>query len=584
MESIKIIINKWKDGTLRDIWEEWCWIYSYAKRYKKEIVFYIVLGLFGTVMGLGLSVVSKYMIDIVTGYDTSSLWLMIVATLGLNIFSLVFGSLNSRISLKINIRIQNDIQADIFDKIINVNWLDISKFHSGDILNRFSSDASTVAGSAIGWFPTVVTNVFSFVGAFALIMYYDPIMAAIALGSSPVLLLTSKYLMGRMRKYNEKLKIMNSEFLAFEGETFNNIDSVKSFDLVPLFSRKLRDFQKRYKDISLELNTFSIKTNIWMTIIGNLVSYACFGWGIYQLWTGRITYGTMTLFLNQAGKLSSAFSALVGVVPSTISSTMSARRIMDIVELPKEVREKEDTTYLQEVADKGFGIKLEDVFFAYVEDKQVLTSSSLIARPNEIVALVGPSGEGKTTLIRMFLGLIVPNDGTAMLVDCNGNEIALGAATRRFFAYVPQGNSIFSGSIAENLRMVKEDATDEELIEALKIACAYDFVMALPEGIYGKLGEKGRGLSEGQAQRIAIARAVLCDAPVLLLDEATSALDVATERKVLKNIIQQRPNKTCIVTTHRPSVLNMCQRVYRVMDTKITQLDEEESSRMAMDF
>ena len=584
MESIKIIINKWKDGTLRDIWEEWCWIYSYAKRYKKEIVFYIVLGLFGTVMGLGLSVVSKYMIDIVTGYDTSSLWLMIVATLVLNIFSLVFGSLNSRISLKINIRIQNDIQADIFDKIINVNWLDISKFHSGDILNRFSSDASTVAGSAIGWFPTVVTNVFSFVGAFALIMYYDPIMAAIALGSSPVLLLTSKYLMGRMRKYNEKLKIMNSEFLAFEGETFNNIDSVKSFDLVPLFSRKLRDFQKRYKDISLELNTFSIKTNIWMTIIGNLVSYACFGWGIYQLWTGRITYGTMTLFLNQAGKLSSAFSALVGVVPSTISSTMSARRIMDIVELPKEVREKEDTTYLQEVADKGFGIKLEDVFFAYVEDKQVLTSSSLIARPNEIVALVGPSGEGKTTLIRMFLGLIVPNDGTAMLVDCNGNEIALGAATRRFFAYVPQGNSIFSGSIAENLRMVKEDATDEELIEALKIACAYDFVMALPEGIYGKLGEKGRGLSEGQAQRIAIARAVLCDAPVLLLDEATSALDVATERKVLKNIIQQRPNKTCIVTTHRPSVLNMCQRVYRVMDTKITQLDEEESSRMAMDF
>ena len=334
----------------------------------------------------------------------------------------------------------------------------------------------------------------------------------------------------------------------------------------------------------MELNTFSIKTNIWMTIIGNLVSYACFGWGIYQLWTGRITYGTMTLFLNQAGKLSSAFSALVGVVPSTISSTMSARRIMDIVELPKEVREKEDTTYLQEVADKGFGIKLEDVFFAYVEDKQVLTSSSLIARPNEIVALVGPSGEGKTTLIRMFLGLIVPNDGTAMLVDCNGNEIALGAATRRFFAYVPQGNSIFSGSIAENLRMVKEDATDEELIEALKIACAYDFVMALPEGIYGKLGEKGRGLSEGQAQRIAIARAVLCDAPVLLLDEATSALDVATERKVLKNIIQQRPNKTCIVTTHRPSVLNMCQRVYRVMDTKITQLDEEESSRMAMDF
>ena len=166
-----------------------------------------------------------------------------------------------------------------------------------------------------------------------------------------------------------------------------------------------------------------------------------------------------------------------------------------------------------------------------------------------------------------------------MMLDADGNEIKLGADTRRFFAYVPQGNSIFSGTIAENLRMVKSDVTDEEII-----ACAYDFVMKLPQGINSVLGERGRGLSEGQAQRIAIARAVICDAPVLLLDEATSALDVATEREVLRNIIKQRPNKTCIVTTHRPSVLNMCQRVYRVLDTRITELSEEESSKMAIDF
>ena len=152
------------------------------------------------------------------------------------------------------------------------------------------------------------------------------------------------------------------------------------------------------------------------------------------------------------------------------------------------------------------------------------------------------------------------------------------------FPYVRQGDAILYGTVAENLRMVREDATDEDIIEALKLACAWDFVSKLPDGINSKVGERGRGFSEGQAQRIAIARAILRDAPILLLDEATSALDVATERQVLRNIIRQRPNKTCIVTTHRPTVLNLCQRVYRVMDTRVTELSEEESSRMSMDF
>ena len=188
------------------------------------------------------------------------------------------------------------------------------------------------------------------------------------------------------------------------------------------------------------------------------------------------------------------------------------------------------------------------------------------------MALVGPSGEGKTTMIRLILGLIRPEKGEAYLKASNGKQVEMNADTRHLFAYVPQGNTILSGTIAENLRMVKQDATDEEMIEALKISCAWDFVKEMDETIYTKIGERGRGFSEGQAQRIAIARAVLRDAPV------------TTERKVLRNIIQQRPNKTCIVTTHRPSVLNMCQRVYRVMETQVTELSEEESSKMAMDF
>ena len=239
---------------------------------------------------------------------------------------------------------------------------------------------------------------------------------------------------------------------------------------------------------------------------------------------------------------------------------------------------------LEEIKKNGFSIQLKDVFFSYVENKQVLASSSLKAKAGEIVALVGPSGEGKTTMIRLFLGLITPNQGEAVLQDYDGHEYPLSASTRHLFAYVPQGNTIFSGTIADNLKMAKEDATDEEIIEALKSACAWEFVSRLDEGIYSEIGTRGRGLSEGQAQRIAIARAILKDAPILLLDEATSALDIETERKVLHNIVVAHPNKTCIVTTHRPSVLNMCQRVYRVMDTKLTQLTQEESAKMAIDF
>ena len=227
---------------------------------------------------------------------------------------------------------------------------------------------------------------------------------------------------------------------------------------------------------------------------------------------------------------------------------------------------------------------MQNVNFSYVDGAKVITDSAFKASPGEIVALVGPSGEGKTTMIRLILGLIRPQEGEVDMVASNGSRIRMNAETRHLFAYVPQGNTIISGTIAENMRLVKEDATDEEIVEALKIACAWDFVEKLPDTINANLGERGRGLSEGQAQRIAIARAVLRDAPILLLDEATSALDVTTERTVLRNIVKQHPNKTCIVTTHRPSVLNLCQRVYRVMETKVTELSEEESSRMAMDF
>ena len=317
--------------------------------------------------------------------------------------------------------------------------------------------------------------------------------------------------------------------------------------------------------------------------MGSIVQFAAFGYCLFRLWTNGITYGTMTLFLQQKSKLSSAFSSVVSIIPSFLNSSVSAHRIREIVQLPREVHIPESSK-MDEFIKDGFTVKMENTNFAYKEGTQVITNSDFIARPGEIVALVGPSGEGKTTMIRLILGLVRPQSGDVTLCSASGESVPMNTETRHLFAYVPQGNTILTGTIAENMRMVKEDATDEEIIEALKVACAWDFVEKLPNTINSNVGERGRGLSEGQAQRIAIARAILRDAPILLLDEATSALDVTTERTVLRNIVQQHPNKTCIVTTHRPSVLNLCQRVYRVMQTKVTQLSEEESSRMAIDF
>ena len=582
-ESLEILIRRFKDGTFSEIIDDWKWIFSYSVRYKWAIVFYTLLGILSTSFGLVSSVAGKYLIDIITGYQTSKLAILLVIMVGSTVFSLMFSSLISRISAKLSIKINNDIQADIFDKIVDAEWMAINRYSNGDVLNRFNGDIGTVSNNAISWLPTIVIAIYNFAATFFVLLHYDWVMAVIALASAPFLLFMSQFMIQRQREYSKKAREMSSKMMTFEVETFYNFDTIKSFGIASHYSKKLRWWQEKFKIVNLDYNLFSIKTNIVLSILGAGVQFAAFGYCLFRLWTHDITYGTMTLFLQQRSSLSSAFDSVVSIIPSFLNSCVSAPRIRELVELPKETH-IEASHELKALAEDGFQICMENVSFNYSEDKKVIKDSNFFAAPGEIVALVGPSGEGKTTMIRLILGLIRPQMGQALIKASNGRSVLLNVETRQFFAYVPQGNTILAGTIAENLRMVKENASDEEVEEALKVACAWDFVEKMPHGINTALGERGRGLSEGQAQRIAIARAVLRDAPILLLDEATSALDVTTERRVLKNIITQRPNKTCIVTTHRPSVLNLCKRVYRVVDTKVTELSEEESSKMAIDF
>ncbi len=562
INSLQTLIDKWHDGTFRDFFDDWKWIFSFSKKYKWVIIFYTLLGLVGSTLSLAASWISKILINIVVGKQIDHLWVLIVATVCSTVFSLIVSSVLSRLGLKISIYVNNDIQSTIFNKIIDAEWKELNKYPNGDLLNRFGNDTGTVANNAIGWIPNLIITLYSFGTTFLLLFKTDPNMAWIALGSAPVLLIMSRFIMRKMREYKKRVLELNSQMMSFEVDTFYNFDMIKSFGVAGSTEKKLKWWQGKYKEYHLDYNKFEIKANIGVSLLQTAVAMLAFGYCLWRLWTGQIQYGDMTFFLQQRSALTTRFNSLVGTVPGMVSSAISAHRIRELCDLPKEQHDAKALEAISGQAEDGLTVKMSDVTFAYNETKAVYEHGSFVANPGEIVAVLGPSGEGKTTMLRLLLGLIHPSDGTVTISDKDGNVVNMNADLRCMFSYVPQGNSIMAGTIAENMRLVKENATDEEIIEALKTACAWEFIASHPDGIYGKIGERGQGLSEGQAQRIAIARAVLRDAPIILLDEATSALDNETEKRVLENIIYRSPNKTCIVSTHRRSILRHCKRVY----------------------
>ncbi|SDB12262.1 ABC transporter ATP-binding protein [Eubacterium oxidoreducens] len=574
-QAVKFLFEKFGDGTYTEFIDDWKWIFSYSKKYKWIIVFYTLLGLSGSTLSLVAAVIGQKLIDIITGYQYSKLWLLILAMVASTLFSMISDSILGRFNLKISIYVNNDIQAEIFNKIIDSDWQKLTEYQNGDLLNRFNSDVGTIAGNAVSWVPNVIIAIYTFVATFVVLLSYDPVMAIFAFATSPVLLLVSRRVMRKSREYQKRVMEMNSGMMSFETETFYNFDSIKSFGVTNHYENELRGWQQKYKDYNLEYNLYTIKLNLGLSSLSTSVSMIAFLYCLFRMWERVITYGEMSVILSQSGKLASSFSSIIGIFPSMISSAVSAHRIREIVDLPKEVHDPESAEKLRPLAKDGFTVRMKTVDFSYVEDNQIITGLDFVAQPNEIVALIGPSGQGKTTMLRLILGLIHPQEGEALIEASDGSAYPMNADLREFFSYVPQGNTMLAGTVAENLRVVKNDATDEEIVEALKIACAWDYVETLPDGINGKLGERGRGLSEGQVQRIAIARAVLRDAPILLLDEATSALDEETEAQVLSNIIKQRPNKTCIVSTHRPSVLSMCQRIYRINEAVLEEVPYE---------
>ena len=488
MSLIRKLRDRLQGATLHDLWVETRWVLHHSKRYRRSIAAYVLLGIASIALSLLSSLSSRELINAIVylqGGGRRVLFCGVTVVL-LAGSTIVLNALVSRFSAKINLRIGNELRAEVFGMFLNTDWESLQQFHSGDLLSRINTDVSNVAGRVLGWIPSLILRLTQFLASLAVILVYDPTMAVLALLSAPVTLLLSRPLVGKMRSFNRDMRAVGSEMTAFQEETLQNIPAIEA--------------------------------------------------------------------------------------------SVSARRIMSVLELPRERLDHPERA--QRLVREGvpLALSLQGLEFSYQGRAPVLKQLDLQVQPHEMIAIVGPSGSGKTTLFRLLLGLLHPTGGSAVLTG-GGEALDVSPSTRCCFAYVPQDNVIFSGTVAETLRLVRPDAPEEALWAALRAACAEDFVRSLPGGLDCPLRERGGSLSEGQNQRLAIARAILADAPILLLDEVTSALDLETEQRVLENIAAL-PGKTCILSTHRPSVLSLCSRVYRLHNAALELLPESEWRRL----
>ncbi len=590
-EKIQFYMNRIRAGRIQEMWLQTKWIYQYVRHYRMAMIFYTVLGMTGTVISLSASMVSKDLVDIITGHETGAVVQTFAIMIGLNIGTTLMNQISGYASGWISMKVDTEIKADIFAKILVTDWESLTNYHTGDLLTRWGGDASNISSGVLSFIPNLIVYIFRFISAFAVVAYYDITFAFFAFLGMPVSLILSKTLMKRMVNNNKRSAAMGARMSGFNQEAFSNIQTIKAFDLVRLYVEKLKRLQREYITMRLDFQKMSMGTSLLLSIVSMLVSYSAYGWGIYRVWSGAITYGTMTMFLGLSSTLTGTLHNLTSLVPTVINLTTSAGRLMDIVEMPREdySNDQEVQSFWERNREQGISLRMENISYAYKTGNLVFEGACIEVNPKEIIALVGPSGEGKTTMLRLILSLMTSQNGTAYLIggaEVSGtdNSVPLTPSTRKLFSYVPQGNTMFSGTIAENMRNVRPEATDGEIIEALKEACAWEFVEKLPEGIHSQIKERGGGFSEGQAQRLSIARALLRQSPILLLDEATSALDVATERKVLHNIMSSERPRTCIVTTHRPTVLSACTRVYAIRNKKCVVMKEEEIDELVRDF
>lgn len=555
---MKRIIHKLKNYQIKSDYVKW--LIKYSTPYLPQIFLVFAISVGSSLISAELAIVSKNIIDSATGGNL--VVKAIVIYMVLTLVTLLLSAINSLISIVLDEKFSFGIRKNLYEKIIESSWTDIKKYHTGDLMTRLTSDAGNISNGIIYTIPNILKLVIELLIMFCLLYYYEPALAVMSLLIAPVAALTCFVLGRKLKKLQVKVLESEASYRSFLQESISNLLIVKAFCNEKKSIDKLTNLrEERFYWVRKKANMGIVSSNI-MSLSFQIGYIAALSVGAVKVADGSITYGTMALFLTMVGRVQSPIMQLAEQVPKIVSIFASAGRVM---ELQKIARENYDT---HEMKEEHIGVSVNNLTFGYTEREKVLENISLDIKPGEFVAIIGESGIGKTTLIRLMMAFM-EGEGTIEFTNHLNEHTLAGAGARSFMSYVPQGNTLFSGTIKENVRMGKEEATDEEIEEALKMAAAYEFVQELPNGVNTVIGERGHGISEGQAQRVAIARALIKKAPFLILDEATSSLDEKTELEVLEGIKNLTPRPTCILITHRRSVLEYCDRELKIENKKV---------------
>ncbi len=543
------------------------WIYQRIKRYFPLIIAVSAVTALGACAGVGIALVTKRIFDIATRDSEGSL-----AAAGLMLFAVIaaqvlLSAVQSFMTAFAGGRLTVSLRNYLFAAVCNKKYEGLSAYHSGDLLNRFTSDTEVVVSSAVSIIPSVTSMVTKIAAGIGAMLMLNPYLAGIIL-----LLGISVPAIGRV--INKRYKSLHKDCQKTEGKTrsflqecFENIVVIKTFVSEAPFLSRLGLYMDENFRAKMKRTGVSVLAHICLYSFFTVGYYAVLVWGAGGIAAGTLTYGTLMAFLQLISQLRAPLQNVSGIMPKYYAALASAERLMELEKLPGENKPLPEAEL--EALKKNFrSLEVNNLCFTY-GGGQILENCSFTAERGHITAVTGESGSGKSTLFKLILGLYEPQSGS---ITVNG-ERAADTSVRGLFSYVPQGNMVLSGTVRDNITLCDPDIGEERLEKAAHAAEIYDYIAALPDGFDTVLSERGAGLSEGQIQRISIARALLTDAPVLLLDEATSALDEATETRVLKNI-KNMTDKTVIFITHRNTSLKACDRIFRIENKKITAIKQ----------
>lgn len=536
--------------------EIYAWLWLAWKGNRTQAMINAIIGLLGVMVSLTVVWGMQHAIDISSHVISGSI-VMAVVVLGILFFA-DFGLHVASIWVRnlLGIKAQNRMQQQLLDRMLRSEWKGRDSYHSGDVLNRLEFDVTNVVTFLTETIPNSLSTLTLFIGAFTYLALMDWRLAIVIIAMVPFFILLSRVYVRQMRRLVKDVRTSDSKVQSVLQESIQHRVLIKTLESDDFIVNRLETTQNKLRKKVVKKTKFSIFSSTVLQfgfVLGYLIAFA---WAAFRLSAGTLTFGGMTAFLQLVNKIQSPARQLTQLVPAFVSVFTAAERLMELEEVPLE--KQGDAIELEAPC----GIKLNNISYQYFDaDTPVIKDLSFDFHPGSCTAVLGETGSGKTTLIRILLALLKPTSGS---VEIYGREerMDLNPLMRTNFVYVPQGNTLMSGTIRENLKMGKENATEEEMNKALKKSCA-DFVLNLPNGLDTVCSEQGGGLSEGQAQRIAIARSLLRDKSIMIFDEATSALDPETEKQLLKNILAHH-DKTVIFITHRPAVVEYCNQVLTI--------------------